>query len=337
MDHYANLGVPKTATQEEIKKAYRKLAIQYHPDKTNGDKESEELFKKITDSYSIISDEKKREEYDRKNNTGSNWSSGYESAGFGFGFDDFVRNFTDPDFRRRSNERAKKTQGKTHPTPPKTDHLNIYVHDKLELKNAILGKKIELSFTREKINYTGKSGNLLTFDKIEEEKEITITIDLRKKYILIKKDAGAYIISARVPALGNEDVINQLNIWGEIEQVPIMGDLHVTLELLVPEKVKIEENRIIQTVDIPLSKILFNDEKIKIETLVDKKYEVDFNNPNSASNLKFSISNEGILDDKGKIGEYLVKFNVTLPQFNNTSEKDLLKLKSILSKCENKT
>ena len=336
MDHYANLGVSKTATQEEIKKAYRKLAIKYHPDKTGGDRELEELFKKISDSYTILSDNKKRDEHDKK--TSNHWSSsGFGETSTGFGFDDFVRNFSDSDFRKRSSDRGRKTQGRTHPTPPNTDHLNIYVHDKLELKDAMLGKKIELSFTREKINYTGKSGDILTFDKAEEEKGIVITIDLRKKYIIIKRDGEAYTVSARVAKLGNEEVVSQLNMWGEVEQVPLIGDLHVTLELIVPPNIKIEDNRIIQVVDIPLSNVLFTDDRTKIETLVNKKYEVDFNNPKSASNLKFSISNEGIVDDKGKIGEYLVKFNVILPQIDDAPEEDLLKLKSILSDYKNKT
>lgn len=336
MDHYANLGISKTATQEEIKKAYRKLALKYHPDKTNGDKDLEELFKKISDSYNILNDEKKRAEYDKR--TSNSWSSsGFSEASNGFGFDDFVRNFSDSDFRRRSSERARRTQGKTHQTPPTTDHLNIHIHDKLELRDAMLGKKIELSFSREKINYTGKSGNLLTFDKVEEEREIMITIDLRKKYIVIKNEGDTYTVSARVPKLGNEDVTSQLNMWGEIEQIPLMGDLLVTLELIVPEKVRIDENKIVQTVDIPLIKVLAGEEKTKIETLVNKKYEVDFNNPKSASNLRFSIPAEGILNDQGKIGEYLVKFNVMLPQIEDISNEDLLKLKSILSDYENKT
>ena len=332
MDHYATLGVSKTATQDEIKKAYRKLALKYHPDKTNGDKESEELFKKISDSYTVLSDAKKREEYDRP--ASNPWSSsGFGETSNGFGFDEFVKNFSDSEFRKRSFDRARKTQGRPHPIPPNTDHLNIYVHDKLELKDAMLGKKIELSFTREKINYTGKSGNTLTFDKVAEEKEITITIDLRKKYIIIKRDGEAYTVSARVAKLGNEEVISQLNIWGEIEQVPLMGDLHVTLELIVPEKIAIEENRIVQTADIQLSNVLFANEKTKIETVVNKKYEVDFNGPKSASNLKFSIPNEGIIDDKGKIGEYLVKFNVMLPQLDQLDETSLFTIKSILSTC----
>jgi DnaJ-class molecular chaperone len=83
--------------------------------------------------------------------------------------------------------------------------------------------------------------------------------------------------------------------------------------------------------------VIFSEGKTKIETLVNKKYEVDFNNPRSASNLKFSIPNEGIINDQNKIGEYLVKFNVVLPQIDNISEEDFLKLKSILSDYENKT
>ena len=336
MDHYTTLGVTKTATHEEIKKAYRKLAVKYHPDKTNGDKDLEELFKKISDSYTVLGDEKKRADYDRKNS--NPWSSGgFGEKSTGFGFDDFVRNFSDSEFKKRSSDRARKTQGRTHPTPPSTDHLNIYVHDKIELKEAMLGKKIDLIFTREKINYTGKAGNTLTYDKVEEDKEIMITIDLRKKYVIIKRDGNAYLVSARVAKLGNEEVVSQLNMWGDVEQVPLIGDLLVTIELVIPENVKIEENRIIQIVDIPLSSVIFSEEKTKIETIVSKKYEVDFNNPQSASNLRFSIPNEGIVNDQGKIGEYLVKFNVKLPQMDDISEDDLLKLKLILSDYENKT
>jgi molecular chaperone DnaJ len=63
-DYYAALGVPKAATAAEIKKAYRKLARQHHPDANKGDAKSEEKFKEISEAYDVLSDEAKRKEYD---------------------------------------------------------------------------------------------------------------------------------------------------------------------------------------------------------------------------------------------------------------------------------
>ena len=64
MDYYKILGVNKDADENEIKKAYRKLAIKYHPDKNLGNKEAEEKFKEINEAYEVLSDKDKRSKYD---------------------------------------------------------------------------------------------------------------------------------------------------------------------------------------------------------------------------------------------------------------------------------
>jgi molecular chaperone DnaJ len=64
-DYYDILGVSKSASQDELKKAYRKLAMQHHPDKNPGDKKAEEKFKELSHAYDILSDEQKRAAYDR--------------------------------------------------------------------------------------------------------------------------------------------------------------------------------------------------------------------------------------------------------------------------------
>lgn len=70
-DYYEVLEVTKTATVEEIKKAYRKKAIQYHPDKNPGDKEAEEKFKEAAEAYDVLSNPDKRSRYDQFRSCGS--------------------------------------------------------------------------------------------------------------------------------------------------------------------------------------------------------------------------------------------------------------------------
>ena len=83
-DYYEVLGVDKNASADEIKKAYRKLAIKYHPDKNPGDKEAEEKFKEAAEAYSVLSDNEKRANYDRFGNA-EGGAQGYPGGFSGFG------------------------------------------------------------------------------------------------------------------------------------------------------------------------------------------------------------------------------------------------------------
>ena len=93
-DFYKILGVNKNATQDEIKSAYRKLAIKYHPDKNPGDKNAEEMFKKVSLAYDTLSDTEKRKNYDNGGFNNTHFSSNFKGSGFGgFNPDDIFREF----------------------------------------------------------------------------------------------------------------------------------------------------------------------------------------------------------------------------------------------------
>ena len=92
-DFYEVLGVSKTATKDELKKAYRKMALKYHPDKNPGDHEAEEKFKEAAEAYEVLSDEQKRATYDRFGHAGLGGAAG---GGFqGRGFEDIFSQFGD--------------------------------------------------------------------------------------------------------------------------------------------------------------------------------------------------------------------------------------------------
>ena len=88
-DYYEILGIPRTANDQQIKSAYRKLALQHHPDRNPGDKTAEERFKEAAEAYAILSDPEKRTRYDRFGHAGvsSQAGAGFDPSTFA-GFED---------------------------------------------------------------------------------------------------------------------------------------------------------------------------------------------------------------------------------------------------------
>ena len=100
-DYYEVLGVSKDSREDEIKKAYRKLAIKYHPDKNQGDKSAEEKFKEATEAYEVLSDAKKKQIYDQYGFAGVEGMNG----GQGHDYSSVYRDFEDlKDFKKEIKE-----------------------------------------------------------------------------------------------------------------------------------------------------------------------------------------------------------------------------------------
>ena len=86
-DYYEVLGIERSASTDDIKKAYRKLALKYHPDKNPGDHEAEEMFKEATEAYEVLREKEKRAQYDQFGHSGMSGAGGAGGFGFSGGYD----------------------------------------------------------------------------------------------------------------------------------------------------------------------------------------------------------------------------------------------------------
>lgn len=145
-DFYQVLGVAKTASQDEIKKAYRKLAMQYHPDRNPGNKEAEEKFKEASGAYQVLSDENKRRQYDQFGHAGVNGQAGGH-AGHDMNMEDIFSNFGDifeSMFGGAPRGGGRQAPRKSQPTPQRGHDLGRELT--ITLKDAFLGTKNEMQF-----------------------------------------------------------------------------------------------------------------------------------------------------------------------------------------------
>lgn len=138
-DYYEILGVSRTSTPDEIKKAYRKLALQYHPDKNPDNKEAEEKFKEAAEAYEVLSDEKKRAKYNQYGHAGMQGGTDFhQHADMGDIFESFGDIFGDlfggGGRKRRSNQSG--------PTPQRGHDLSQAIE--ITLKESYTGEKKEI-------------------------------------------------------------------------------------------------------------------------------------------------------------------------------------------------
>lgn len=144
-DYYEVLGVAKTATEQEIKAAYRKLALKYHPDRNPGNKDAEEKFKEAAEAYEVLSHKEKRAQYDQFGHTGPQMGGGQWHGGQDMSMDDIFRNFGDI-FGDLFGEYAQQSQrgGGLSPRPGHDRAIEVTI----SLKEAFTGINQELGYYR---------------------------------------------------------------------------------------------------------------------------------------------------------------------------------------------
>lgn len=150
-DYYEVLGIQKGATKDEIKKGYRKLAVQFHPDKNPGNKEAEDKFKEATEAYEVLSDDQKRQIYDQYGFAGLEGMGG-GGGGYSHAYTDFQDLFGGFDFDSifgsffGGGRTGHSSRGEAH-----NQGSNLRYDMEISFKDAVYGTKTEIQFTHNEL------------------------------------------------------------------------------------------------------------------------------------------------------------------------------------------
>jgi len=328
-EYYEILQVSKTASKAEIKKAYRKLAMKYHPDKNPGDKEAEEMFKKINEAYEVLSDDKKRALYDKYGKEGLD--TGSSRGGFDFGFEDIFEEFFG--FSKRKKRKT---------TPY---DLDILVKVELEFKEAVFGTKKEIEFEYYSIcpecNATGakkhhqcptchgegsifvRQGFMSIGQTCPECKGKGIIIDQKcdkcnAKGFIVNKQT----ITVDIPAGIDTGMRMRVSGKGNEDFDKTRGDLYLQIYVKEDPIFKRRDNDVIVEVPIFFTSAILGD-TIKIPTLEGQK-EITIK-PHTEDGESFIFHNEGIQDVNSHYkGDLIVILRIVYPKKLTKEQQDLL-------------
>ena len=328
-DYYEVLGISKSASQAEIKKAYRKMAIKYHPDKNPGNKVAEEKFKLAAEAYEILSDETKKARYDQYGHAAFEGGHGQGFGGGGMNMDDIFSQFGDifggafGGFGS-GGQRQARVKGS-----------NLRIRVKLTLEEVAKGveKKVKVRRKVQADGVTYKSCS--TCGGSGQQMRITNTILGRMQTattcgtchgagkILDKKPPGAdtqgmivkeEMVSINIPEGVSEGV--QLKVGGKGNEAPgknsIAGDLLVVIEEIKHENLKREGSNIHYDLYISFSEAVLGVSK-EIETVTSKvKIKIE---PGTQSGKILRLKGKGLpsIEHYGT-GDFLIHINVWTPQ-----------------------
>jgi curved DNA-binding protein len=307
-DYYKILGVEKSATQDEIKKAYRMLAMKYHPDRNPNDKAAEEKFKEITEANEVLSDREKRKKYDT---LGANWKQ-YQHAGAGF--DDFFSQFggtqrgrgTSYEFSGDINDIFGNMGGGF------SDFFESFFGGGGRRSRSGFGST---GFQSQPAGVDIEADLNISLEEAFNGSERQISVDGKKLKIKIApgtKDGQ----KLRLKGLGRSRTANGNK-----------GDLYLNVHILQHPFYEIRDNDLFYNLDIDLyTAVLGGKEKIK--TLDGKTISINIPDGAESENV-LKLKGLGLNKNHGR-GDLFVKIHVTVPKNLSGEEKELFKkLKSL--------
>ena len=360
-DYYEVLEVPRTASADEIKKAYRKAALKYHPDKNQGDKSAEDKFKEAAEAYDVLSDPDKKARYDQFGHEGMAGAAG-GAGGFGGGFsgggftmEDIFRNFGDIFGGHFGG--AEGGFGGSFGGGPRRERVNrgadLRIKVRLNLKEIVNGatKKLKINKTvacdqcggtgaRDKNSYTtcqtcNGSGYVTqmvnTFFGRTQTTQACPTCKGEGKIITSPcskcKGEGAVkgeeVVEIRIP-LGVGDGM-QLTVSGKgnaARHGGINGDLLVLIEEEPDKNLVRDGNDLIYNLDITIPQAVLG-ASVLVPT-VDSKAKIKID-PGTQAGKVLRLRGKGIPDVNGYgRGDILVIVNIDIPSSVNAEEKKLL-------------
>ncbi|MEJ2726734.1 MAG: DnaJ C-terminal domain-containing protein [Deltaproteobacteria bacterium] len=302
-DYYKILGVSKTASPEEIKKAYRKLALQYHPDRNEGDKASEAKFKEISEAYAVLSDSEKRKKYDMFGAEGFGRRFSQEDIFRDFDFGSIFREFGFGGGRGQSmfshmfgGTGGSRFRGRGSPFD--------FGYDDLRTRSQ-----------------PGKGQDLVYELALTLEDVVTTT----KRVISYPVDGRQETVSVKVPA--GISTGKKLRLQGKGQRSPHggpNGDLYIQVKVLDHPLFKRDGDDLLLTQEIRFSEALSGAE-IQVPT-VDKKTLKLKVPPGTQSNARFRLKGYGMPHmNGGGRGDALVQVTIAVPKKLSKKQKDLVK------------
>ncbi len=302
-DYYKILGVDKSATQEEIKKAYRKLAMKFHPDRNAGNKSAEEKFKEITEANEVLSDPEKRKKYDR---LGSNWKQ-YQNTG-GQGFGDFYTNYGGG--RGRSGSPYE---------------FSGDINDIFGGMGGGFSDFFESFFGGGK-GFGGRTQQQKTTVDVEANMNITLedVFNGSEKQISVE---GKKIKIKITPGTKDGQKLRLKGLGRSKRAGGDKGDLYLNLHILHHPFYEIRENDLYYNLDVDLYTAMLGG-KENIKTLDGKTISINIPEETESGKI-LRLKNLGMNNNNVR-GDLFVKILVTIPKNLNNDEKELFnKLKSI--------